>query len=388
MPKEEKKKDYKIEMFRSGTHTDSSGSEKVWTNEELDGIATKYNESAHEAPVVIGHPKHNDPAVGWVDSVKREGNKLFGNLKNMNNDFVEAWKGGSFKKRSISLYPDGTIRHLGFLGAMPPAIKGLSDFQFAESIEGEEFSAFEFEDSFDYMDWEEASLFRQIGRTFQNIREYFIDKNSVEVADGLIPTFIIDDLKGAEATTNDDNSFSEPDKKEGDTMTPEEKQRLETAENSVASLTKSNTDFQETITGLNTKVTTLEASASAVVLGAVTKDFTEFCDGLVSKGLLKPADKDGQVNQLLLAHNADGVAEFAEGDEEKKGAVAFLKNSLSKAPKIVDFNESETDDDLEDEKDPNKLAEKATEFQEAQAKLGKTISYTEAVNTVASRKVK
>jgi hypothetical protein len=41
-------------------------------------------------------------------------------------------KRGLFKKRSISLYPDLTLRHIGFLGAMPPAIKGLADIKFRE----------------------------------------------------------------------------------------------------------------------------------------------------------------------------------------------------------------------------------------------------------------
>ncbi|MDP1995112.1 MAG: hypothetical protein Q8K40_07690, partial [Ignavibacteria bacterium] len=36
------------------------------------------------------------------------------------------------KKRSVSLNPDNSLRHVGFLGAALPAVKGLADLQFAE----------------------------------------------------------------------------------------------------------------------------------------------------------------------------------------------------------------------------------------------------------------
>jgi len=121
-----------IQVFRTGKHIDASGQEKEWGKGDLDRIVYSYNPQGHEAPVVIGHPEENAPAYGWVEALKREGEVLYAKLKNLVPEFVDMVKRGLFKKRSISLYPDLTLRHIGFLGAMPPAIKGLADIKFRE----------------------------------------------------------------------------------------------------------------------------------------------------------------------------------------------------------------------------------------------------------------
>jgi len=124
-----------IEIFKTGKHTDSAGKEKEWTEEDLDRIVAKYDPSISEAPIVIGHPKDNAPAFGWVEDLKREGKILYAKLKDLVPEFVDMVRRGLFKKRSISLHPDLTIRHIGFLGAMPPVIKGLEDISFVEREE-------------------------------------------------------------------------------------------------------------------------------------------------------------------------------------------------------------------------------------------------------------
>jgi len=122
-----------IQVFRTGRHTDSVGVEKEWKEEDLDKIVSSYNPSGHEAPVVIGHPRDNAPAWGWVDGLKREGQFLYAKFKTLVPEFVDMVKKGMFKKRSISIYPDLTLRHIGFLGALPPAVKGLADIKFEEN---------------------------------------------------------------------------------------------------------------------------------------------------------------------------------------------------------------------------------------------------------------
>jgi hypothetical protein len=121
-----------IQIFKTGKHVDSSGQEREWGKEDLDQIVSSYAPEKDKAPVVIGHPKDNAPAYGWVEALKREGNILFAKLKNLAPEFVDMVKKGLFKKRSISLYPNLSLRHVGFLGASPPAIKGLEDIRFQE----------------------------------------------------------------------------------------------------------------------------------------------------------------------------------------------------------------------------------------------------------------
>lgn len=121
-----------FEIFKVGKHTDSSGTVKEWTEKDLDKIVAQYNgQKEHEAPIVVGHPADNSPAYGWIEKLKRVGDTLLALPKQVVAEFAEAVKKGMYKKRSISLYPDGTLRHVGFLGAVPPAVKGLEDIKFA-----------------------------------------------------------------------------------------------------------------------------------------------------------------------------------------------------------------------------------------------------------------
>lgn len=66
-----------IEIFKEGTHTDSSGQSESYTAETLEKIAMLYNEKvdeslAFQAPIVKGHPKANEPAYGWVERLAKD----------------------------------------------------------------------------------------------------------------------------------------------------------------------------------------------------------------------------------------------------------------------------------------------------------------------------
>ncbi len=102
-----------IEIFKTGTQTDSAGNSREFTVENLEEIAAMYNEriAADEsgiAPVVKGHPKDNEPAYGWVERLGRRGKKLLAKLKELDTDFLQEVKNGAFRKISMAIYP---LRH-------------------------------------------------------------------------------------------------------------------------------------------------------------------------------------------------------------------------------------------------------------------------------------
>lgn len=136
-----------IEVFKKGTHTDAAGNTKDWTDSDLKTIVDKYNnqpeEDKHEAPVVVGHPDTDSPAYGWVEELKVEGDKILAKLKDLTPQFVEWVKKGLYKKRSISLYSNLLLKHIGFLGGVPPAVKGLADPAF-ENDAANDFTTIEF----------------------------------------------------------------------------------------------------------------------------------------------------------------------------------------------------------------------------------------------------
>lgn len=122
-----------FEIFSSGQHTSDKGITKDYLTDDLNYIASNYNPSESEAPIVIGHPVDSSPAYGWIESLKVEGDKLLAKAKDVVPEFLNAIKQGLYKKRSISLDKDGKLRHVGFLGGALPAVKGLADIQFSEN---------------------------------------------------------------------------------------------------------------------------------------------------------------------------------------------------------------------------------------------------------------
>lgn len=124
----------KFEIFKTGTHISDKGVTKDYSLDELNFIAQSYKPEEDEAPIVIGHPIDNSPAYGWVSSLEvTEDGKLVADApdEKLNPEFLSALKEGSYKKRSISLTPEGKLRHVGFLGGAAPAVKGLADIQFS-----------------------------------------------------------------------------------------------------------------------------------------------------------------------------------------------------------------------------------------------------------------
>jgi len=125
----------KFEIFKTGSHTSDKGIQKEYSLDDLNFIAQSYNPAEDEAPIVIGHPLDNSPAYGWVSSLEvTEDGKLVADApdEKLHPEFLSAVQEGRYKKRSISLTPDGKLRHIGFLGGAAPAVKGLADIQFSQ----------------------------------------------------------------------------------------------------------------------------------------------------------------------------------------------------------------------------------------------------------------
>lgn len=116
------------ELFEAGTYEPQG----TFTESDLDQIVQNFR--ADEVPIVIGHPKTEDPAYGWVDQVKRVGKKLLGTFKQVEPQFQEMVNEGRFKRVSVRLRQTDKgwkLIHVGFLGAAPPAVPGLKPIQFS-----------------------------------------------------------------------------------------------------------------------------------------------------------------------------------------------------------------------------------------------------------------
>lgn len=316
-----------IEVFRAGTHTDSKGVTRTYTEADLDDMAAKYDPIKHEAPVVVGHPKDNSPAFGWAEKLQRQGDKLVAKLKQVVPEFQKAVSLGLYKKRSISLYPDGTLRHIGFLGAEPPAVKALADIGFSEADQA---MMVEYGEGVDFSDdWNT----RAIGRILRRLREWIIAKYGVDEADQVLDEYSVNEIQNAkdeDETPAPAVGFTETIPKEED-VSKELQDKLAAAKEALAAKEKQVNEFSE-------RLAALEAEKQAAEKATRQASIQTRIDGLKGKGLLTPAMETG------LAAFVEGLdtTEIQFAENVKASPVEFFFQLLEKFPKSVTFGETAT----------------------------------------------
>ena len=305
------------EIFIAGTRADNSGKEVTITPDDLNAIANGYHPSFHEAPIVIGHPDDNAPAYGWVKSLSAKGDKLYAQFGEMDEGFVSLVKSGRYKKLSASFYPpkhpsnpkpdNWYLRHIGFLGALPPAVKGLSPVSFNDNSDGVV--------SFGELSESEKLVFdiKSIFARFFNFSE--VPTNQADTVNPSVDTNPPPktDTDG-EGESNDLNS------------TPIQSNQSETAMNelndAVARAEKAEAELA--------KFKAEQAKKERDVANTVNANFAET---LVKDGKIKPCDKELLTRVLNFAEFPDDTtADFGEGDDKKPLAVAF-KEFLGNLPK-------------------------------------------------------
>lgn len=360
----------RIEIFKVGTQTDSAGNAREWTEADLDKIASSYNPANHEAPVCIGHPKDNAPAWGWVKSVTRDGSSLFAEIGDLVAEFSDMLSKKMFKKRSISLYPDLSLRHIGFLGAQPPAVKGLADFKFSEGLL-----------PLEYADWETTWSFNGVGRLFQGLRDWLIETKDIATADKLLPQYDIDPLKAMRPTPEPMNT--------GYTETSTE----DTDMDKVTELQATIVDFTEKLSSETAKVTAAVARATsaesrvAVLEKEKTRgDLGNFCERMVNAGKMLPAQKGNHVAVMESLHGQADI-EFTEGTATvKKSPLKAYQDAIENGAKLITFGEfAKGGTGGDDMGDAVKIAEKATTYKEQRAKEGVEVTFTQAVEHVTAK---
>mgnify|MGYP001111363064 CR=1 FL=1 len=129
-----------VEVFKVGRHKPMTGQVLNFLDSDLAQIASSYDAEAHPAPIVIGHPKTDAPAYGWVTGLEVKDGKLVADFGDIEPEFSELVKAKRYRKISASFWtPDGpsnptpghfALKHVGFLGAAAPAVPGLKEAEF------------------------------------------------------------------------------------------------------------------------------------------------------------------------------------------------------------------------------------------------------------------
>lgn len=325
-----------FEIFRTGKHTSSKGVTLTFGEGDLAAIVAGYDPAVHEAPIVVGHPKQDGPAYGWIKGLAVKGDRLVAFADQVSPEFSELVKGGSFKKVSAAFYaPDSAnnptpgkyhLRHVGFLGAEPPAVKGLKSVDFSDDgsviVECE---------AIEFSEWRNAWAFENITRIFRGLRDHFIETSDVETADRLVPQWDLDQLAQAAADSRADArveesrpAFSEPEPKE-DVMT-------KTAEQQQAELDAREADLKAREVAFSETASKARATEDAAFVADVVKE------GRLPIGLQATAT-------ALFSEMGDDELTFSEGESEvKTSSRAAFRDLLTKLPMPVATGELATGD--------------------------------------------
>ncbi len=385
MTKRNGDKSQSIEIFRVGTHTDMHGAELSFGVSDLQATASTYDVAKHEAPIVIGHPKVDGPAYGWVKSLDFSDGRLRAEPSQVDPAFAEMVTAGRFKKVSASFYPPNaarnptpgvfSLRHVGFLGAMAPAVQGLKQIAFADDEDAITLTL-DFADA----EMETGWALKRIFRVLRGMREYLIEEHGQERANKVIEDW---DLEiGAEEATNvleeardveDEPNFSETITTEETTMKTSPKTPApgasQVADDSDAEFAEREKNIQEQ------EIAFAERERLATATIAVAS--------LVKDGKVLPAEKDGMV-QFMASLDGNYTVSFGEGDAAvKKTSQAFLSDFLNTLPVRVDFSEVAAGDGLSiDLEDGQEIGLEAISYQEEMSAKGVTVTTTQAVDHV------
>jgi len=378
-----------LDIFKSGKHTDMSGRIISFTETDLQATAKAYNPDIYEAPLVVGHPKTDDPAYGYAKTLSFADGHLHAEPHQVDAQFAEMVNAGRFKRMSASFYlpaaPNNPVpgvyylRHIGFLGAQAPAIKGLKAASFADDEQGVICFG-------DWADETNASLWRQI-------RDFIIEKFDMQTADRVVPSYQIDTLtRDALKPESEETPLYAEKENEMD------KARITELEGLLATSRTEAAQFKEAAGKHEATIATLTTELATIKKDRLQADCAAYCDTLPAK--ISPAMRPVVIAHMMTLAAAAPV-EFGEGDNKKSvPALEAYKEDLAKLPDVVSFKETATGKEAADKNpdaagaaefgenvDEERLAlhQRIVDYQEEQKAKGITVSYQAAATFVTKK---
>lgn len=340
-----------------GTHTSMSGDKVTFTAADITNHVAKVKAQVAPGlalpPLVKGHPKHDDPRVGSVvDVEERDDGAAWYKVDALAPAFCESCQQGEYVYSSPKLNRDGSLRHLGALGAWNPSLKEQPGFAFGEAPEvgaeaDEGILAFGVE-----ADWGSitggwlnrlAWRLRSVGSMLRNLRESVIEKDGLEAADRILPRHEIESLESGElppynlaasasesvrafgASAGEEPPASAPVLAAATEPVPSQPPATQHTEGAdqAAELARLQAELDEANRKLAEK--TSEESAKA---------FGEKLERTISEGRLSPVVA-AKFQTLFATLSSSGELAFGEGDPVR----TELEAVLDSLPKLVAFGE-------------------------------------------------
>lgn len=265
-----------LEIFKAGDWTTMDGQQLSFSAADLQATVDAYDPALFAAPLVVGHPKHDDPAYGQVRALSVANQKLLAEHEHVEPAFAEMVNAKRFPKISASFFTPTSpgnpkpgvwyLRHVGFLGAAAPGVTGLKQASFSDNAEG---------------------------------------VVTVEFAS------------------------SEP------ATTHQEKTPVKTAEQQTAEFAAQQAELTRKSADIAAREKALQEKESK----ARTDEIASFAEQLVNDGKVLPREQAGLVAFMAHLDDTDTVSFAADSGEVKKPSGEWLREFLKDLPQRVDFSE-------------------------------------------------
>lgn len=324
-----------LQVFKPGSYIPMGWKKPLDVSEaDLRQAAAVYDPALHRAPIVIGHPKLTDPAYGHMASFAFVDGFFEGVPENVDAEFADLVNGEAFPSLSVGWYlpnhPRNPVpgsfypREVSFLGAVPPAVRGLRQPKFEAAFAAED------EGIARFGAWEDLT----IARLFRSLKNWLIEQAGQEVADRVLDEWDLEALVREASREERDESAPGPafagHTPTGATMTPEEISALRAK----AALADQ----------LERALEQERAKTAAAAAATIRTDVASFAQGLISDGILLPKHRK-LVEEILIdasTPQADGLAQFAGEDGATRPLADEVKAFLKGLPKVVEFSELAT----------------------------------------------
>ncbi|WP_240664533.1 hypothetical protein [Paenirhodobacter ferrireducens] len=314
------------------------GAPLSYTAADLKAIAASYDPETAPAPIVVGHPASDAPALGWAEKFDfdPETEHLSATIRDIEPAFAASVRAGRFRKVSMSFFPphhpanpnpgSWYPRHIGFLGAASPAVPGLKNVAFSIApADAITFSA-EFAQFGDPGFERSASLFRRL-------RDFFIEKHGLEEADKALPSYEIEWLSEIETSRKPDDIGDGPGFAAGGFVSGEQPPGMRCiilkSEKEAPVPGEKPADFAAREAELTERERKIAERESA----AAHSENASFAERMVDEGRLLPVLRD-KVVALMDALPGHASVSFAAGDAPIS-PVAALREVLEAQPVVV-----------------------------------------------------
>ncbi|MBS0401101.1 MAG: peptidase [Proteobacteria bacterium] len=325
-----------LHIFKPGRWTTMHGESIEFSEADLQAAAQAYDPTISKAPLVVGHPKTDDPAKGWAVSLSATERGLYATADKVDPEFAEAVRRGAYGTVSAKFYrptdPNNPapgawyLRHIGFLGAQPPAVKGLDAPEFAAADDD---GCVCFQEGVAFGEWDAATS----AGLWRRLRDWMVDKFGMDEADKVLPNYSVHAL---ELGAQDDiaaPAFADGSPTTTTHTTDQPPQESAVTDQEAAQLRDQNAALQR-------QNEELRRAAHERAFDSIRQDNVAFAENMVSQARIPAAMKD-QVAAIGAQLQSTPDVEFGEGDAKKPMHQVF-RDLLAALPPAVEFGETAT----------------------------------------------